>query len=53
MADTEKPTWTERLDEWGRRHRGWVLLLALLLALVATPFMIKAGHEAAVLYQDF
>jgi hypothetical protein len=53
MAETQKPPLLTRLDDWGRRHPRWVLLLTILLAALATPFMIGATQAAVVLYKDF
>jgi hypothetical protein len=53
MAETEKLPLQTRLDNWGRRHPRLVLLLTILLAALATPFIIGATQAAVVLYKDF
>jgi hypothetical protein len=49
----EKPTWSQRWDDFLRAHPLVLLLLTVAAAFLATPLMIAASKATAVLYQDF
>jgi len=52
---SEKPrvTWSQRWDDFCRRH-PWVLFaIVLLTGFLAGPLMIAASRVTAVLYKDF
>jgi hypothetical protein len=46
-------TWFPRLDGFGRRHPGWLLLIVLALAAVVVPVLLFSSQPPTVLYQLF
>jgi hypothetical protein len=55
MAKKVKPpTITERLDNYGRQHPTWMLVLVILTTIFLTvPALLYNSQGAAVLYQAF
>ncbi len=47
-------TWTEKLDQYGRRHPKLMLLLVIFVTLFLTlPALLYNSQGAVVLYQAF
>lgn len=53
VQDQQDRTWSQRWDDFGRRHPLVLLLVVLAVAFSTTPLLIAASKVTAVLYQDF
>lgn len=52
-GEIPRKTWSQRADDYGRRHPRLMLLAIVLLACAATVVLLASGEKTVVLYQAF